>query len=145
MDKTLRVLGGGEDVSHGHPHSCSIAESVAQVSVQASGIASPASAGGLRSRGSEKPPPPASLQEDSSKSISTNSLSKLSAYLNLFGDFVHNMWAFALYNFYQRPVANAIYSAVQTALRKSPFLPCSCYLILFCLLVWPAPSTPLLS
>jgi zinc transporter 7 len=93
MEKTLRVLGAGADDSpgHSHSHSHSIAESVVEVSAQASGIASPASVDGLRSRGSEKSSTPASSQEEQSKSTSANSPSKLSAYLNLFGDFVHNM------------------------------------------------------
>jgi len=93
MEKTLRVLGAGADDSpgHSHSHSHSIAESVVEVSAQASGIASPASVDGLRSRGSEKSSTPASSQEEQSKSTSANSPSKLSAYLNLFGDFVHNI------------------------------------------------------
>jgi len=86
MEKTLRVLGAGADDSHGHSHS--FTAPVVEMSVQASGIASPASADGLRSRGSEKPTP---SEDEYSKSISANSPSKLSAYLNLFGDFVHNI------------------------------------------------------
>ena len=84
MEKSLRVL-GGEDNSHGHSHS--IVDSVAEVTAQASGIASPSSANGLRLRGHEKSSP----LEKIPGSTSANSSSKLSAYLNLFGDFVHNM------------------------------------------------------
>jgi len=56
MEKTLRVLGADADDAHvhSHPHPHSIAKSVVEASAQASGIASPASADGLRSRGSEK-------------------------------------------------------------------------------------------
>jgi zinc transporter 7 len=91
MEKALRVLGADGDDSHGHSHSHShsIVDSVREVSAQASGIACPASADGLRSRGPEKSSP-ASLQEERSSTPGT-SPSKLSAYLNLFGDFVHNM------------------------------------------------------
>ena|SRR5882762_6523597 len=99
MEKTLRVLGGGEDDSHGHSHSHSVVASVAEVSAQASGIASPVSADGLRSRGSEKSLAPISSVKESSTLTPTNSPSKLSAYLNLFGDFVHNMWAISFQNF----------------------------------------------
>jgi solute carrier family 39 (zinc transporter), member 7 len=95
MEKTLRVLGGGDgdDDSHGHSHSHShsIGQSVLEVSAQASGIASPASADGLRPRGPEKSLATVSLQEESSKPTPANTPSILSAYLNLFGDFVHNM------------------------------------------------------
>lgn len=89
MEKTLRVLGGGEEDSHGHSHSHT--QSI-ETSGKASGVAS-VPADGLRSRGSEKSTGSAdvalSQQGDSAKS--ENSPSKLSAYLNLFGDFVHNM------------------------------------------------------
>jgi zinc transporter 7 len=91
MEKSLRVL-SGEDDSHGHSHSHShsIADSVAEVTAQASGIASPSSANGLRLRGHEKSSDHAPLDKIPG-STSANSSSKLSAYLNLFGDFVHNM------------------------------------------------------
>jgi len=84
MEKTLRVLGGEEEHS-GHLHSHSHSEP----SIQASGVTSSLSSqNGLRARGIEKLEPPSSVTE-SVKAV--NGPSKLSAYLNLFGDFVHNM------------------------------------------------------
>jgi len=90
MEKTLRVLGGGED-AHGHSHSHSQAEP--SPTGRASGVVS-SSADGLRSRGSTKS---SSDSVDSTVTVveenakSANAPSKLSAYLNLFGDFVHNI------------------------------------------------------
>ncbi|RDB25913.1 Zinc transporter SLC39A7 [Hypsizygus marmoreus] len=85
MEKTLRVLGGGDEPS-GHSHSHS--HSVEPTTAHASGVDDSALQNGLRARTSEKlestngPTEPAS--------VSTGP-SKLSAYLNLFGDFVHNI------------------------------------------------------
>ena len=85
MEKTLRVLGGDESTSHSHSHSHTVERSDAQ----ASGASHTISQNGLRSRLPEKvngvDPPKI---EDRNP---TTSPSKLSAYLNLFGDFVHNM------------------------------------------------------
>ncbi|KAF8591051.1 Zinc/iron permease [Ramaria rubella] len=85
MEKSLRVLGGeaeGHSHAHGHSHSHS-SESVNGVS---SGVAAP-SKEGLRSRASEEPP--SKKAEEAEAKV--NATSKLSAYLNLFGDFVHNI------------------------------------------------------
>jgi len=88
MEKTLRVLGGEDDHAHGHSHSHSVAPEA-----QSSGVSVDARASGeLKSRKSEK-----ASTEDSSDSNgdapakSGAQPSKLSAYLNLFGDFVHNI------------------------------------------------------
>jgi len=85
MEKSLRVL-GGEDEGHSHSHSH------APPSETANGVSSAVAApskDGLRSRGSEKAgDAPA---EASSEQEKLNATSKLSAYLNLFGDFVHNI------------------------------------------------------
>jgi len=87
MEKTLRVLGGedeGAGPSHSHSHTTS------PTVVRSSGASSPVTQNGLRSRGSEK-----SNSSDSAEleheSKQTKSPSKMSAYLNLFGDFVHNI------------------------------------------------------
>jgi zinc transporter 7 len=85
MEKTLRVL-GGEDSPAGHSHSHSHSHSEPTIS-RASGVDPSTAQNGLRSRHDEK-----SEDENSEKlAHATEGPSKLSAYLNLFGDFVHNM------------------------------------------------------
>jgi len=89
MEKTLRVLGGGEegeDSAHSHSHSHTPAASTA------SGVNLSPPQNGLRKRNSD----PDNSTESKLSSInqalpSASGPSKLSAYLNLFGDFVHNM------------------------------------------------------
>ncbi|KAG6902853.1 hypothetical protein C0995_010738 [Termitomyces sp. Mi166 len=84
MEKTLRVLGGeegGSEHSHSHSHS---AEPTAS---KASGTEHSVSQIGLRSRKSEKTNEISTSEPD----VTSNGPSKLSAYLNLFGDFVHNI------------------------------------------------------
>lgn len=92
MEKTLRVLSGDEEDgghSHSHAHSHSIAPpKETDVSSVTSGIEKSSSQAGLKQR-----------REDTSQANGHNAElekqsggpSKLSAYLNLFGDFVHNM------------------------------------------------------
>ncbi|KDQ57365.1 hypothetical protein JAAARDRAFT_207643 [Jaapia argillacea MUCL 33604] len=88
MEKTLRVLSSGQESEHGHGHSHSHPPS-ATVNGVTTGVQSHPQ-GELRSRGGEK-----AKTEDGQDSEDTvkasNSASKLSAYLNLFGDFVHNI------------------------------------------------------
>ncbi len=81
MEKTLRVLGGGEEDGHSHSHShdAPIAQS--------SGASVPASTDGLRARTKSESKTEHVIEAPSHSS----GPSKLSAYLNLFGDFVHNM------------------------------------------------------
>lgn len=83
MEKTLRVL-GGEDDAHGHSHSHSV-----ESSSKASGVDTPTK--GAKNRKSKKTSKPTTDDEGDKKP--ENVPSKLSAYLNLFGDFVHNMYA----------------------------------------------------
>ena len=101
MEKTLRVL-GGEEGEAGHSHSHSHSQPSTASSGQSSGVASNVTANGLRSRSdapnSDKDEldmrPAGASEEDDSKggrATATGGPSKLSAYLNLFGDFVHNM------------------------------------------------------
>ncbi|KAJ7285253.1 Zinc/iron permease [Mycena rebaudengoi] len=84
MEKTLRVLGGEEEGghSHSHSHSHSNGESAA-----ASGASVSVSEGGLRSRTSSEKEEVAVA----APAKSATGPSKMSAYLNLFGDFVHNI------------------------------------------------------
>lgn len=85
MEKTLRVL-GGDDSEAGHSHSHSHSHSAPAPTANSSAIAA-SSKSGIRSRGvSEKVKPTAD-----EVAPAATSPSKLSAYLNLFGDFVHNM------------------------------------------------------
>ncbi|KAL1711710.1 ZIP zinc transporter-domain-containing protein, partial [Schizophyllum commune] len=102
MEKTLRVLSGEEGDAHGHSHGHAHTHSEAQPTAAASGVAS-SSSGELRARGKtgDKDTNGQLMGElDDSKDEShqhahehsqTAGPSKLSAYLNLFGDFVHNI------------------------------------------------------
>lgn len=95
MEKTLRVLGGDEEGegsahSHSHSHSASAASTAAATGVD--NMLSPQN--GLRKRSSDPDnsgePKPSSINQ-AVPTASATGPSKLSAYLNLFGDFVHNM------------------------------------------------------
>lgn len=92
MEKSLRVLGGDEGSeghSHGHSHSHSHADT--STDVVASGVSATPSADGLRSRSGEKGSGSGQPEQVDLVQPGTGP-SKLSAYLNLFGDFVHNMY-----------------------------------------------------
>ncbi|KAJ3572170.1 hypothetical protein NP233_g3252 [Leucocoprinus birnbaumii] len=91
MEKTLRVL-GGEDESSGHSHSHSHPHDTNQTITKAETTALKASTSenGLRARKGEK----VAIEGAEASPESTakpSGPSKLSAYLNLFGDFVHNI------------------------------------------------------
>jgi hypothetical protein len=89
MEKTLRVLSGGEEGGHSHSHSHSSA--MDETTGHATGV-SGAKSDGLRKRGAdEKTVEGVQTQTEVS---TAKGPSKLSAYLNLFGDFVHNMYVF---------------------------------------------------
>ncbi|KZT02596.1 Zinc/iron permease [Laetiporus sulphureus 93-53] len=98
MEKTLRVL-GSENGDAGHSHSHVHGEKSAKDAAQASGVSLAASTGEIRSRGSDKSDtlaagsPSAHEEEKAAKQTS-----RLSAYLNLFGDFVHNIMAASFYS-----------------------------------------------
>ncbi|KAF7316708.1 Zinc/iron permease [Mycena chlorophos] len=89
MEKTLRVLGGeegGEGHSHSHSHSHS------ENKATASGVATGSENGSARSRkGSKKSEAKEGAKEEEDAAKSAAGPSKMSAYLNLFGDFVHNI------------------------------------------------------
>jgi len=83
MEKTLRVL-GSEDGHAGHSHSHS--HETTEGEGKASGAAKNSATNELRARGSQKGDAAPLEPEKAGKQPS-----KLSAYLNLFGDFVHNI------------------------------------------------------
>jgi zinc transporter 7 len=88
MEKTLRVLGSeGDGHSHSHSHSHSVEGSASH----SSGVELSHSNGELKARKEKKQDKKEQEQEE--ERSSQNGPSKLSAYLNLFGDFVHNMYA----------------------------------------------------
>ncbi|KAJ7769049.1 ZIP-like iron-zinc transporter [Mycena olivaceomarginata] len=81
MEKTLRVLGGDEDgAGHSHSHSHASGETA-----EASGAADK-DKDGLRSRKGGKKD-----KTEAAEAAKSTGPSKMSAYLNLFGDFVHNI------------------------------------------------------
>ncbi|KAA1467589.1 ZIP-like iron-zinc transporter [Dentipellis sp. KUC8613] len=96
MEKTLRVLGGEEGHSHSHhEHDEKENGSVAD-SGSSSGVAK-GNAEGLRARTTGQDDK-AAKHEHEHEEESGSSPSKLSAYLNLFGDFVHNIMAASFYS-----------------------------------------------
>ncbi|KAG2030148.1 ZIP zinc transporter-domain-containing protein [Suillus americanus] len=92
MEKSLRVLGGeeGHGHSHDHSHTHSKATAISADSAQASGASTSLPPDGLRSRGSGKQNE-VDREEHIEQAHAATAPSKLSAYLNLFGDFVHNI------------------------------------------------------
>ncbi|KAH9994767.1 ZIP zinc transporter-domain-containing protein [Russula vinacea] len=97
MEKTLRVLGGGEAHSHSNEGDGDLSKGTDEST--SSAIEPHTSSSGMRSR------QPANMEhsnkhepqsEDSKGNI--GGPSKLSAYLNLFGDFVHNILSASFYS-----------------------------------------------
>ncbi|KAI9439912.1 Zinc/iron permease [Lactarius indigo] len=90
MEKSLRVLGGGEGHAHSHDHSNAVPEESISSAVEPNSVGD----GSLRSRrkvnGEQQPDDHKHHQSEEEKSHISGP-SKLSAYLNLFGDFVHNI------------------------------------------------------
>lgn len=89
MEKTLRVLGSEEG---GHSHSHSHSHSVEGSTGHASGVELSHNNGELKVRKEKKLDKKDQDQDQDEERSSQNGPSKLSAYLNLFGDFVHNMY-----------------------------------------------------
>ncbi|KAH9031777.1 ZIP-like iron-zinc transporter [Lactarius pseudohatsudake] len=89
MEKSLRVLAGGEGHAHSHDHSNAVPEGSISSAVEPNSVGD-----GLRSRhkanGEQQPDDHKHHQNEEEKSHISGP-SKLSAYLNLFGDFVHNI------------------------------------------------------
>ncbi|KAH9043438.1 Zinc/iron permease [Lactarius hengduanensis] len=93
MEKSLRVLAGGEGHAHSHDHSNAVPEGSISSAVEPNSVGD-----GLRSRhkvNGEQQPDDHKHEEEKSH---ISGPSKLSAYLNLFGDFVHNMMAASFYS-----------------------------------------------
>jgi len=91
MEKTLRVLSGEESSGHSHSHAHD-GRPVQRLDSDVSGVSTSVAMtpNGLRSRGPEKSNG-VNHSTGEEHSIAAASPSMLSAYLNLFGDFVHNM------------------------------------------------------
>jgi zinc transporter 7 len=98
MEKTLRVLGSDED-AHGHSHSHSQPYVSPEV-IKNSSIKESATEDGPRSRNKTVTNGSSSSPEPEIPGT-VNGPSKLSAYLNLFGDFVHNMSVLKLFCYLQ--------------------------------------------
>ena len=117
MEKTLRVLGSEEG---GHSHSHSHSHSVEGSTSHSSGIELSRGNGELKARKEKKEPKEEEDREE--ERSSQNGPSKLSAYLNLFGDFVHNMSVPDCSVFFLYRVAHSNVSAL-TASRTSVLPP----------------------
>jgi zinc transporter 7 len=87
MEKSLRVLGGDEG-SHSHSH----AHSPNDTKATTTGVSLSEEKNEKRSRKSRKANGDGSHVPEA-RVKPADSPSKLSAYLNLFGDFVHNMYS----------------------------------------------------
>ncbi|TFK84254.1 Zinc/iron permease [Polyporus arcularius HHB13444] len=97
MEKTLRVLGGEDEQGHSHSHSHAHSNGSAEHANGHSTAVSAPPADGLKSRGSDK----TEKHESNGNGVvqeAPKQTSKLSAYLNLFGDFVHNIMAASFYS-----------------------------------------------
>ncbi|KAH9948700.1 Zinc/iron permease [Amylocystis lapponica] len=99
MEKSLRVL-GSEDGHSEHSHSHSHTDKPASDELgHSSGVSLTSADSELRSRTADKTntlEPSKLTEEEQAKAV--NHTSKLSAYLNLFGDFVHNIMAASFYS-----------------------------------------------
>jgi zinc transporter 7 len=86
MEKSLRVLGGGEGHAHSHDHNDAVPDKGISSAVEPNSVGD-----NLRSRrkvhGEQQPDD----HDHHGEKSHISGPSKLSAYLNLFGDFVHNM------------------------------------------------------
>ena len=117
MEKTLRVLGSeGGGHTHSHSHSPPVEGSASH----ASGVELSHNNGELKARKEKKLDNKEPEQEE--ERSSQNGPSKLSAYLNLFGDFVHNMYVPYFSAVFLYRVAHSNVSAL-TASRKSGLSP----------------------
>jgi len=85
MEKSLRVLGGGEGHAHSHDHNDAVPDKGISSAVEPNSVGD-----SLRSRRKVHGEQPDSHDHHDEKSHISGP-SKLSAYLNLFGDFVHNI------------------------------------------------------
>ena len=96
MEKTLRVLGGEEGSGHSHSHSHSQSEAETVPAGSTSAVHASKSSDGLKSRKANgKAEETQEEEEHDDHASAAKQPSKLSAYLNLFGDFVHNMYVYS--------------------------------------------------
>ena len=105
----MRVLGAEDEGSaHGHSHTHSHGHAAPiEIDAHASGVSTASSADGLTARKGQK------VAEDHARpepAPAAPQASRLSAYLNLFGDFVHNMSVRAL-SFFRTPPPRPVSSA----------------------------------
>jgi len=89
MEKTLRVISDGAEVGHSHSHS-HVSLNVVP-SANASGANGAASQDGIRERKGSAKSTENGKTSTPQPTVLPSGPSKLSAYLNLFGDFVHNI------------------------------------------------------
>jgi len=89
MEKTLRVL-GGENEGSGHSHTHAHQTDHNAIEAKTTALETSTSRNGLRSR-RDDPTFKGEAQVSPEPISKSSGPSKLSAYLNLFGDFVHNM------------------------------------------------------
>jgi hypothetical protein len=121
MEKTLRVLAGGE--GHAHSHEGNEHHDKVPDTSTSSAVEPHTSSSGMRSRhqANNEHSDERELHPEEVKG-NAGGPSKLSAYLNLFGDFVHNMCV-GFHDLYRRRHADGCASTVvPMASRK---LPCS--------------------
>lgn len=146
MEKTLRVLSGDEEDSnhsHSHSHSHSIGPPKAsEASSVTSAVETSSSKAGLKQRRDDGS---RTNENDSEVEKQPGGPSKLSAYLNLFGDFVHNMYA--LLRSAHKMIRHAdleLVLSVPMALRTFQNRPTSGRLMYLCLFFsgWQLLSTP---
>jgi zinc transporter 7 len=107
LDKTMRVIGAaaGNEDTHGHSHSHSHSQAPVKDKPSATSSAVKPSEGELRSRKS-----PSDVAAVTPIAPAPNPSLRLSAYLNLFGDFSHNITdglAMAA-SFYSSPTLGAV-------------------------------------
>jgi zinc transporter 7 len=90
MEKTLRVLSGGETHTHSHEGHGDLSNATTEESTS-SAIEPHSSSSGMRSRNQANTEQSDKHEPQLKDASNAGGPSKLSAYLNLFGDFVHNM------------------------------------------------------
>ena len=90
MEKTLRVLSGGEAHTHSHEGHGDLSNATTDESTS-SAVETHSSSSGMRSRNHANTEQSDKHEPQSKDANNVGGPSKSSAYLNLFGDFVHNM------------------------------------------------------
>lgn len=127
LDKTMRVLSAqAGDEGHGHSHSHSHSHSHGPSSGKSTAVDEGSEKSGLKSRAKGDTTTTASTREKKSVTVpEINPSLKLSAYLNLFGDFTHNITdglAMAA-SFYSSPALGAV-TTIATFCHEIPHEVC---------------------